>query len=95
MELLQNLLSRTQQVLMNREQLFPPIDPYESGRLPVDGEHLIYWEQSGNSGGIPVVFLHGGPGAGATPVHRRFFDPTAYRIIIFDKFQIVNFGKLK
>ena len=85
MELLQNLLSRTQQVLMNREQLFPPIDPYESGRLPVDGEHLIYWEQSGNSGGIPVVFLHGGPGAGATPVHRRFFDPTAYRIIIFDQ----------
>ncbi len=85
MELLQNLLSRTQQVLMNREQLFPPIDPYESGRLSVDGEHLMYWEQSGNSGGIPVVFLHGGPGAGATPVHRRFFDPTAYRIIIFDQ----------
>jgi proline iminopeptidase len=70
---------------MNREQLFPPIDPYESGRLPLDGEHMMYWEQSGNPDGIPVVFLHGGPGAGATPVHRRFFDPAAYRIIIFDQ----------
>ena len=70
---------------MNREQLFPPIDPYESGRLSLDGGHVMYWEQSGNPDGITVVFLHGGPGAGATPVHRRFFDPAAYRIVIYDQ----------
>ena len=70
---------------MNREQLFPPIDPYESGRLSLDGGHVMYWEQSGNPDGIPVVFLHGGPGAGATPVHRRFFDPAAYRVVIYDQ----------
>lgn len=70
---------------MNREQLFSPIDPYDSGRLPLDGGHVMYWEQSGNPKGVPVVFLHGGPGAGATPVHRRFFDPVHYRIVIFDQ----------
>lgn len=70
---------------MTREQLFPPINPYESGRLALDGTHIMYWEQSGNPHGVPVVFLHGGPGAGATPVHRRFFDSSAYRIIIFDQ----------
>ena len=70
---------------MSREQLFPPIDPYESGRLSLDGGHVMYWEQSGNPDGITVVFLHGGPGAGATPVHRRFFDPAAYRIVIYDQ----------
>jgi len=70
---------------MNREQLFPPIEPYESGRMPLDGGHVMYWEQSGNPDGLPVVFLHGGPGAGATPVHRRFFDPAAYRIVIYDQ----------
>lgn len=70
---------------MTREQLFPPINPYESGRLALNGTHIMYWEQSGNPHGVPVVFLHGGPGAGATPVHRRFFDSSAYRIIIFDQ----------
>ena len=70
---------------MNREQLFPPIDPFDSGRLALDGGHMMYWEQSGNPKGVPVVFLHGGPGAGATPVHRRFFDPVHYRIVIFDQ----------
>src|SRR5262249_20458381 len=45
----------------------------------------LYWEQSGNPRGVPVLFLHGGPGAGATPTHRRFFDPLSYRIIIFDQ----------
>jgi len=70
---------------MTREQLFPPINPYESGRLALDGTHIMYWEQSGNPHGVPVVFLHGGPGAGATPVHRRFFDSSAYRVIIFDQ----------
>jgi proline iminopeptidase len=70
---------------MNREQLFPPINPYEIGRLALDDTHIMYWEQSGNPQGIPAVFLHGGPGAGSTPVHRRFFDPAAYRVIIFDQ----------
>lgn len=72
-------------MLMNREQLFPPIDPFDSGRLELDGGHVMYWEQSGNPKGVPVVFLHGGPGAGATPVHRRFFNPVHYRIVIFDQ----------
>ena len=70
---------------MTREQLFPPIEPYESGRLALDGRHVMYWEQSGNPAGVPVVFLHGGPGAGATPAHRRFFDPDRYRIVVFDQ----------
>ena len=68
-----------------REQLYPPIEPYETGRLELDSLHRMYWEQSGNPGGIPVLFLHGGPGAGATGVHRRFFDPSSYRIVIFDQ----------
>ena len=70
---------------MNREQLFPPLEPYETGRLPLDSGHAMYWEQSGNPQGKPVVFLHGGPGAGATPVHRRFFDPAVWRVVIYDQ----------
>ncbi|MGZ9097165.1 MAG: prolyl aminopeptidase [Micavibrio sp.] len=65
--------------------LFPPISPYSSGFLAVDAIHTLYWEQSGNPDGIPIVLLHGGPGAGATPTHRQFFDPDHYRIIIFDQ----------
>lgn len=65
--------------------LFPSIEPYKTGYLKVDDIHEIYWEISGNPGGIPVVFLHGGPGAGATAKHRRFFDPSFYKIIIFDQ----------
>ncbi|WP_046022136.1 prolyl aminopeptidase [Magnetospira sp. QH-2] len=53
--------------------------------LPLDPRHEMYWEESGNPQGIPVVFLHGGPGAGAGPVHRRFFDPDAYRVILYDQ----------
>ena len=68
-----------------REQLYPSIEPYDSGTLAVDGLHRIYWEVSGNPEGAPVVFLHGGPGAGAVPVHRRFFDPHHYRIVVFDQ----------
>ena len=68
-----------------REQLYPPIEPYESGFLKLDDLHAMYWEQSGYPGGLPVLFLHGGPGAGATSVHRRFFDPSSYRIVIFDQ----------
>src|SRR5258707_1332077 len=70
---------------MSRRDLFPPIEPYATGRLAVDGRHSLYWEESGNPQGLPVLFLHGGPGAGATPTHRRFFDPASYRIIIFDQ----------
>lgn len=65
--------------------LYPPITPYSQGFLSVDDTHTIYWEQSGNPDGIPVIVLHGGPGAGATAIHRRFFDPDFYRIIIFDQ----------
>lgn len=65
--------------------LFPSLTPYSSGFLAVDDIHNIYWEQSGNPDGVPVILLHGGPGAGATPTHRRFFDPDHYRIIIFDQ----------
>jgi len=65
--------------------LFPPIEPFDHGFLDVGLGHRLYWEQSGNPDGVPVVFLHGGPGAGAAPVHRRFFDPGHYRIIVFDQ----------
>lgn len=65
--------------------LFPPIEPYESGALAVDARHRLYWEQSGRADGTPVVFLHGGPGAGCAPAHRRFFDPAHYRIVLFDQ----------
>lgn len=65
--------------------LFPPLAPYSTGFLKVDSVHTIYWEQSGNPDGVPVVLLHGGPGAGATPTHRRFFDPEHYRIVIYDQ----------
>ena len=70
---------------MSRQDLFPPIEPYASGMLRLDGLHSMYWEQSGNPNGVPAIFLHGGPGAGATSTHRRFFDPDHYRIVIFDQ----------
>lgn len=64
---------------------YPPVQPYDSGLLDVgDGQH-VYWETSGNPGGKPVVFLHGGPGGGTTPDHRRLFDPEAYRIVLLDQ----------
>lgn len=65
-------------------ELYPPLEPYASEWLAVDG-HEIYLEQSGHPAGIPAVFLHGGPGAGCDPIHRRFFDPARYRIILFDQ----------
>ncbi|HET7728639.1 MAG TPA: prolyl aminopeptidase [Usitatibacter sp.] len=65
--------------------LFPPIEPYASGMLDLDAPHRMYYEQSGNPRGVPVVFLHGGPGAGASAIHRQFFDPAFYRIVIFDQ----------
>lgn len=65
--------------------LFPPIAPTRHGMLQVDALHTIYWEEIGNPDGIPVVFLHGGPGAGLSPQHRRFFDPAHYRVMLFDQ----------
>jgi proline iminopeptidase len=65
--------------------LFPEIAPRASGMLRLDGLHSMHWEDCGRADGIPVVFLHGGPGAGSTPRHRRFFDPDAYRIIVYDQ----------
>ncbi|MGM1058903.1 prolyl aminopeptidase [Saccharothrix sp. Mg75] len=65
--------------------MYPEIEPYDQGLLDVgDGQH-VYWEVSGNPRGKPVVFLHGGPGGGCAPVHRRVFDPSAYRIVLFDQ----------
>ncbi|MBB45423.1 MAG: prolyl aminopeptidase [Rhodospirillaceae bacterium] len=66
-------------------QLFPSILPNKSGYLKVSELHELYWEEVGNPDGVPVVFLHGGPGAGFAPIHRQFFDPTFYRIILFDQ----------
>jgi proline iminopeptidase len=64
---------------------YDPIEPYDEGMLAVSSIHTIYYEQSGNPQGKPVVFLHGGPGGGTTADYRRFFDPAAYRIILFDQ----------
>jgi proline iminopeptidase len=68
-----------------RRTLYPEIEPYASGRLDVGDGHSLYWEQSGNPDGKPAVFLHGGPGAGASPDHRRLFDPEAYNVLLFDQ----------
>lgn len=65
--------------------LYPPIEPYDQRRLRVSPVHELYVEQSGNPSGVPVVFFHGGPGGGTDPVHRRYFDPTRYRIVVFDQ----------
>jgi proline iminopeptidase len=70
---------------MSHTELYPEIEPYQQGMLPADARHTLYWEQSGNPNGLPVLFLHGGPGAGSAPNHRRFFDPAHYRIIIYDQ----------
>lgn len=68
-----------------RAVLYPPIEPYDCGLLPLDLVHTMYWEVSGNPLGIPVLFLHGGPGGGCVPEHRRFFDPEVFRIVLFDQ----------
>ncbi|MDR7184561.1 proline iminopeptidase [Microbacterium trichothecenolyticum] len=65
--------------------LYPPIEPYDTGTLIAGEGNRIAYEQSGNPEGKPVVFLHGGPGAGTSPWHRRFFDPERYRIILLDQ----------
>jgi proline iminopeptidase len=69
----------------SRRTLYPEIEPYESGRLDVGDGHNLYWELSGNPDGKPVVFLHGGPGGGSSPDHRRQFNPEKYKILVFDQ----------
>lgn len=66
-------------------ELFEAAPPYVTHHLDVDDIHTLYIEECGNSAGLPVVFLHGGPGAGCSPLHRRYFDPDVYRIILFDQ----------
>ena len=68
-----------------RRELYAEIEPYASGMLQVSPLHNVYFEQCGNPQGKPVVFLHGGPGAGCNPKCRRFFDPAKYRIVLFDQ----------
>lgn len=68
-----------------RVSLHPPIEPYDSGMLALDDVHTMYWEVCGNPAGVPVLFLHGGPGGGCSPEHRRFFDPEFFRIVLFDQ----------
>ena len=68
-----------------RGELYPEIEPHETGTLELDAFHSMYWEACGNPRGAPVLFLHGGPGAGSAPAHRRFFDPAHYRVVIYDQ----------
>jgi len=65
--------------------LYPEIEPFDSGMLKVSDIHDIYYERVGNPDGIPVVFLHGGPGGGLIPMYRQFFDPAAYHVVLFDQ----------
>ncbi len=67
------------------KSLFPEIDAYSSGFFKTLDAHDVFFEECGNPNGQPVVFLHGGPGSGSHPVHRRFFDPVHYRIILIDQ----------
>src|SRR5688572_316901 len=65
--------------------LYPPIEPFDTGRLKVSELHELYYEQVGNPNGKPAVFLHGGPGGGLTLDYRRYFDPKVYRVVLFDQ----------
>lgn len=68
-----------------RSVLHPQIEPHDSGMLPLDDVHTMYWEVTGKPDGVPVLFLHGGPGGGSSPEHRRFFDPEFFRAVLFDQ----------
>jgi len=71
--------------MSERRNLYPPIEPYETGMLDVGDGHRVYFERVGKPGGKPVVFLHGGPGGGISPEHRRLFNPECYDILLFDQ----------
>lgn len=68
-----------------RRVRYPAIEPYKTGFLQVSAEHEVYFEESGNREGAPVLFVHGGPGAGTEGSHRQYFDPARYRIVLFDQ----------
>mgnify|MGYP003856069859 FL=1 len=76
-----NIIQRQQPM----HTIYPEIHPYKVHQLPVSDIHTLYMEESGNPKGIPVLFVHGGPGGGSDPKSRRFFDPEQYRIIVFDQ----------
>lgn len=65
--------------------LFPGIESHDIGHLDVGDGNGVYWETCGNPSGKPAVVVHGGPGSGCSPTHRRFFDPALYRIVLFDQ----------
>lgn len=65
--------------------LYPEIEPYASGTIALDAVHTLHWEASGRRGGVPLVFLHGGPGGGSLPHHRRFYDPAFWDITLYDQ----------
>lgn len=65
--------------------LYPPIEAFDTGFLDVSALHSVYYEQSGNKDGQPILYLHGGPGGGTSPGDRRYFDPSHYRIILMDQ----------
>ncbi len=66
-------------------ELYPAIEPYHTGKIPVSELHTLYFEQVGNPQGKPIVFLHGGPGGGIDPLYRRYFDPEEWRVVLFDQ----------
>jgi len=70
---------------MQDDRFLPAIEPYDSGMLDVGDGHQVYWECCGNPAGKPALYLHGGPGSGFSPGQRRFFDPDAYRVVLFDQ----------
>lgn len=65
--------------------LYPPIEPFAHGLLDVGDGHHVYWERAGTAGATPAIFLHGGPGGGCSPDHRRLFDPARYDVLLFDQ----------
>ncbi len=69
----------------DNKEFYPQIEPFRTGMLQVSPLHTLYWEESGNPKGKPVVFLHGGPGGGTAPDFRRYFDPAVYRVVVFDQ----------
>ena len=72
-------------LLSRDDYLYPALAAYRSGRLPLDARHAMHWEECGNPRGVAAVFLHGGPGGGSAPDHRRYFDPAFYRIVLYDQ----------